>query len=130
MQEINSQYSEVMRGIYQSEGKTEDSLNWWMEQEGMIFDIISELMKLEGLEIELLGVWIWITGDTKKHKKALGKDGIGARWSRDKGAWYWRSKEHSYYRRSSPEKSLDELRGKFGSRKAQSGGVKALAYNG
>jgi len=127
MQEINSQYADVMRGIYQSEGKTEESVDWWMEQEGMIFDVIAKLVNLEGLEVELLGVWIWISGDTKKHKEALGKNGIKARYSPDKKCWYWRSKEHSYRRKNSPDKSLDDLRNTFGSRKAAAQKTKLLA---
>ena len=134
MQDINAQYSDVMRGIYQTkateENRGEESVDWWMEQEGMIFEKISQLIKLEGLEIELLGVWIWVTGNTKEHKKELGKDGIGCRWSKDKNAWYWRSSEHSFYRKSQPKKSLDELRSGFKSRKAKSLATPRLAYAG
>ena len=33
--------------------------------------IIDQLLKLDGLEIELCGRWLWIGGETRKHKEAL-----------------------------------------------------------
>jgi len=68
------------------------------------------------LTIELLGVWIWVSGDTKEHRALLGKDGVGMRWARDKKAWYWRSPEHSYRRKNKPTKDLNELRQTFGAK--------------
>ena len=50
-------------------------------------DTLLSLLKLAGLEIELCGRWLWITGDTYQHRAAL--KALGCRWSSGKKAWYW-----------------------------------------
>lgn len=123
MVEINSQYQDAMRGIYREERDSE-SVEWWMEQEGLLFDKVVEFLRIPGLEVELMGVWLWITGETKPNKEKIKE--LGGRWAKDKKAWYWRSPEHSYRRKNKPSKDLDGLREQWGGRKAKSQGVKAL----
>ena len=48
---------------------------------------IAELNKLTGIEIELCGSWLWLGGDTKKHRKIL--KNLGCKWSKKKERWYW-----------------------------------------
>lgn len=50
-------------------------------------DTLLTLLKLAGLEIELCGRWLWMTGDTYQHRAAL--KALGCRWSGTKKAWYW-----------------------------------------
>ena len=45
-------------------------------------NIIMALVSLKGLNVELCGNWIWISGDTKDHKDALKT--IGCRWASKK----------------------------------------------
>lgn len=33
--------------------------------------LIADLLKLDGIEIEIIGCFVWITGDTKLHKERL-----------------------------------------------------------
>lgn len=40
--------------------------------------LIAELLKLDGIEIEIIGCFVWITGDTKPHKERL--KALGFRW--------------------------------------------------
>lgn len=40
--------------------------------------LIAELLKLDGIEIEIIGCFIWITGDTKPHRERL--KALGFRW--------------------------------------------------
>lgn len=75
--------------------------------------VINELMKLDGLEVELVGAWLWISGDTKKHKDALKT--AGCRWASKKRMWYWRAEEDAAHGRS--KKTMDEIREKYGSEK-------------
>lgn len=72
------------------------------------------LMAIMGLNltIEILGTWIWVTGDTKTHKETLKT--AGYRWSPKKSAWYFREEENKtrFFKRTH---SMDEIRAKYNS---------------
>ncbi len=40
--------------------------------------LIADLLKLDDIEIEIIGCFVWITGDTKLHKEHLKE--LGFRW--------------------------------------------------
>lgn len=54
-------------------------------------DIIDQLIFCEGLEIEIIGTWIWVTGETKAHKEKLKE--LKFSWSKFKQAWSWHTGE-------------------------------------
>lgn len=64
-----------------------------------------------GLDVELCGLWLWVTGDTKPHREALGKDGLGFKWASEKKAWYFAGVP-SFNRQKI---TLDEIRNAYGS---------------
>jgi len=78
-------------------------------------NVLNTLLTLDGLIIEIIGNWAWLSGDTKKHAKILGRKegGLGCRYASKKKMWYFRPEEY----RSSSRKStdMDEIRGKYGS---------------
>jgi hypothetical protein len=76
-------------------------------------EVLNSLLVLEGLILEVCGNWIWISGDTKQHKKALGKEGLKCFWSNPKKMWYFRPAEYKSSSRKST--SMDDIRGKYGS---------------
>lgn len=85
-------------------------------------EIISNLMRCEGLTIELVGSWIWVTGDTFQHRETLKQNGF--RWASRKKAWYWhRADEISKNRR---EMTLDEIKSLHGCETFRSAGFKRL----
>ena len=53
--------------------------------------VIMQIIRLAGLEIELCGAWLWVSGETRAHKDAL--KAAGLRWSAKKSMWYWRPAE-------------------------------------
>jgi hypothetical protein len=68
-------------------------------------DIIDKLIQYD-LEIEIIGTWIWITGNTYSLKKEL-KD-LGFKWASRKKAWFWYEGEYKKFHKK--EFSLDEIR--------------------
>lgn len=75
-------------------------------------DIIDHLIKMDGLQVELCGSWLWITGDTYKYREAL--KACGCRWSSSKKKWYWRPAE-SGYQGKHKAKTMEEIRERYGS---------------
>lgn len=54
---------------------------------------IEAILNLGGdINVELCGLWIWVTGETKKYRKELGKDGLGFKYAAkksDPSAWFY-----------------------------------------
>ena len=74
--------------------------------------MINQLFGLDGIEIELCGSWLWITGNTKEHKETL--KGMGFKWACKKGAWYYH-RDPWMKRSRKGGVPLDEIRAKYGS---------------
>lgn len=85
-------------------------------------DIIEELLKLNGVEIEICGSWIWCSGNTKANKETLKR--LRFRWSQMKSAWYYH--KEPYRKHHGKELSLDEIRSMYGSTKYEREEVPAL----
>lgn len=77
----------------------------------MFRDIIDELLKCEGLCIELCGSWLWITGNTKDNKDILKR--LKFAWSKNKNAWYFHFEP--YKKHSKKTVTLDTIRNMYGS---------------
>lgn len=76
-------------------------------------NILNSLMALDGLVLELCSSWLWISGDTKKHAKALGKNGLGLFYASKKQMWYYRPADYkSKSRKSTP---MVDIRNTYGS---------------
>ena len=72
--------------------------------------IISQILHFENITIELVGSWIWLSGNTKEIKDKLKE--LGFKWASKKKMWYYgemKGKSHG-------EKSLDEIKDKYGSK--------------
>lgn len=82
------------------------------ESAGDFIMILDHLLKLDGLEIELCGRWLWIGGNTKPHKEKL--KACGCRWSNSKKLWYWHFAEDGD-RWHRGNKSMNQIRRKYGS---------------
>lgn len=70
--------------------------------------IISLILHFENITIELIGSWIWVSGDTKEIKEKLKE--LGFKWASRKKQWYYGEMKG----RNHKEKSLDEIKAKYG----------------
>jgi len=79
-------------------------------------DALNEALKavldLAGLNVELCGSWIWVTGDTKTHKEAI--KAAGYKWAKKKIAWYFRPEE-SARKKGGGSWNMDKIRAGHGS---------------
>ena len=76
----------------------------------MFRDVIDKIIHVSNCTIEIVGSWIWITGDTYSNKKIISEAGF--RWASKKKAWYWHSPEDECTRGG--KKSLEEIKEKYG----------------
>ena len=114
MKEVNVEYSRVFEvlKINQNAAAEKGQGRATTETPEEFKQIVEILLKLEGLEVELCGSWLWIAGDTYSHKAEL--KAAGCRWSRNKQKWYWRHAEKGCYW-SRGKKSMEDIRETYGS---------------
>lgn len=101
---------EQFKNIHRNaEGKTYEKETTETPEE--FADIINTLVQLKGVEVELCGSWIWVSGNTKEYRDTL--KGLHFKWAYKKQAWYYHTEP--YRKRSHRELTLDEIRDMFGS---------------
>jgi curved DNA-binding protein CbpA len=115
MQQVNAEYAFVCAKILKGENLSAEDTDEQIRMSEEYRQVIEQIINLPGIEIEIVGMWIWVTGDTKPVKQQL-KD-AGFFFASKKVAWYYRSEE---FRTKGGKKTLDEIREKYGSEKVHS----------
>lgn len=109
---------EHRRGNWQGFYKTTETPEEFIE-------IVEKLSRIPGIEIELCGSWLWISGETMKNREDL--KACGCRWSHPKKLWYWRHEENMCYKRTGKDTDIDEIRAKYGSQRMTRQGSAVVA---
>lgn len=78
-------------------------------------NIIDALINFD-LDLEIIGTWVWATGNTYSSKDKLKE--LGFKWAGKKKAWYWH--EGEYKKNNNKNFSLDEIRNMHDSKKIKS----------
>ena len=127
MKAINNEHDELFELLKKKHNATADEYHQTTETAEEFRSILNALMKLDGLDIELCGSWLWIGGETKKHKEAL--KAMGCNWCSKKKLWSWHHKEegHKGYR---GKRSMQEIRNKYGSQTFKGGKEEYRAVDG
>jgi hypothetical protein len=92
------------------DGKTYTSKKATTQTAEEFIDIINNLSTIPGIEVELCGDWLWITGSTYPYKDILKQ--FGCRWSVGKKKWYWTT---APYTKRSVHPSMETIRNMYGS---------------
>jgi hypothetical protein len=111
MQEINNEYDFLSAKILSGQNFTADEIEAEFLNNEIFKQKISELINCEGLIIEVVGSWLWVTGDTYQHKTVLKNSGFF--FAPKKLAWYFRTDENKTHRGG--KLSLEQIKSKYGS---------------
>jgi hypothetical protein len=108
MQAINSEYESICKNpFFEFATKTEQE-----QQEFIKYpEIINQVICFQGVIIELIGNWIWISGNTYPHKQELKQ--IGFYFAPKKVMWYYRPPD--YKSSNKKPKTIEYIRSKYGS---------------
>lgn len=119
IKEINNQYDEAFEAI-------KNGFNTWCEDKGMSYkkteemsedfkEVLSKIIHIPGIEIEICGNWVWISGNTKPVKEEI--KNAGFKWAKEKLKWYWHP---TGYRRIGGKKwDMEQIRNTYGSEKVK-----------
>ena len=116
MQAINVEYDKtfaVLKELQNMEAEQPESRTKVTTETPEEFrSVVDALFRIEGIEVELCGSWLWVSGDTYQNREAL--KACGCLWSRSKQRWYWRHAEDDCWW-SRGKTSMQEIRHKYGS---------------
>lgn len=115
MQEINAEYDKLfatLKNVHRSaSGETYTAKEETKETPEQFRNIIEKLIHLDGIEIEICGSWLWITGNTYPNRETLKK--LRFKYSKNKNAWYYH--EEGYTKHSKKSFTLEQIRDLWGS---------------
>ena len=121
MQEINSEYDRMFKLLKdQHENNNADQANTNTDYNNMKYDfaedeklreMLNKIIHFNSIDIELVGAWIWLSGNTYSCKKELKE--LGFKWAKQKKMWYWHSE--AFRKKSRKTLSMDDIRSYYGS---------------
>lgn len=78
--------------------------------------IISKILHYQDIIIEVVGSWIWISGNSKSIKEEL--KNLGFKWANKKKMWYYGEMRG----RNPKQKSMEDIKAKYGSQTVKTKG--------
>lgn len=121
MQEINKEYAFACAFISKNEGKTDAEVDQELKISEEYRQKIEQIIHLPGIIIEVVGNWIWVTGETRPVKDAIKEAGYF--FASQKKAWYYRNEA---FRSHGKGGTLDQIRAKYGSHSVPTHGRKTI----
>ncbi len=110
MQALNDEYAIACAQALKDENLTSEATDEQIRLSEEYRAVVEQLIAFTGIIIEVVGNWIWVTGNTYPLRKELKAAGLF--YASKKLAWYYRSEE---FKTTGSKKSLDEIRDKYGS---------------
>ncbi|CNK26005.1 chaperone protein DnaJ [Yersinia aldovae] len=117
MKMVNAAFDFIKANINEISGyhhEQENAYNYSKE----VNEVLNKITELEGLIIEIIGNWIWISGNTIEHRLILKE--LNCMYAGKKKMWYYRPEEYKSSNRKNL--SIDEIRdlhGTSGTRKTK-----------
>lgn len=121
MQEINAEYDrlfKILKDRHESnttsnENKktTYDQMKYDFTEDQKLRETLQQIIGFDGINIEIVGCWIWVDGNTYQYKDALKE--LGFKWASQKKRWYFHTEE--FRKRSHKTLSMEDIRNYYGS---------------
>ena len=116
MQEINAEYAVLLHILPDVESEPKKTVRPEKEPElsAILKAVIDRISAIPGLQIEVCGKWIWVSGNTYPVKDVL--KSAGFKFSGKKKMWYFREEsdtERKYWKHK--ETDMGTIRMKYGS---------------
>ena len=133
-QEINAEYDrifKVLKNRHESkatdsnEGKAKTDFNnmkYDFTEDELLREMLQKVIHFDGITLEIIGNWLWISGNTYQYRKEL-KD-LGFKFAGQKKSWYWHSE--AFRKRSHKKLSMEDIRNYYGSTEVETDGTKRL----
>lgn len=117
MKMVNNDHDEMFEILKKRANATAGAGRETTETPEEFREIIEKLIRMDGIDVELCGSWLWISGDTFPHREEL--KAAGCRWAKAKRMWYWHHEDAGAWKRG--KLSMEAIREKYGSEKIVTG---------
>lgn len=88
-----------------------DNMRYSFEEDELLREMLQRVIHLPDITIEIIGNWLWISGNTYQYRKELKE--LGFKFAGQKKSWYWHS--DTFRKRSHKKLSMDDIRNYYGS---------------
>jgi hypothetical protein len=109
-QNLQSEYEKLLKSLLNGSTLTTDEKNNEIVIDKAIRDVIDALINLDEINIELIGKWLWISGNTYPVRQVLKSAGLIFIKKEGKPYWVYRGVETS----SRGKSSMDDIKRKYG----------------
>lgn len=121
-QAINAEYDSLFKELKdrhddRSNGNRTDydNMKYDFAEDERIREVLRQVISFVGINIEIVGAWIWIDGNTYAYKAEL--KALGFKWASDKKKWYFHTE--AFRKRSHKKLSFDDIRNYYGSARVE-----------
>lgn len=113
MKDINNEYELLFNYItaHQTDKQREQTQKAGHNINDGYREAILAIIHLPGIEIEICGSWVWVSGETKQYKDIFNNNNY--HWASKKVMWYFRPEQYKSYNKK--PFSMDYIRNKYGS---------------
>lgn len=128
-QEVNAEYDTLFKTLKDrhehntSDNKTDYSnMKYDFSEDEKLREVLQHIVTMENINIEIVGCWIWVDGNTYEHKDSL--KALGFKWAKEKKKWYFHTE--AFRKRSKKKLSMNDIRNYYGSTEVQTEEVKRI----
>jgi hypothetical protein len=112
-QQLQSEYEKLLDSLLKGSSFTTEQKDNEIDLDKAMRGIIDAIINLDGLNIELIGKWLWISGNTFPVRTILSS--VGLEFLKKQGQAYWVYK--GVESRSKGGTSMEDIKKKYGSQK-------------
>lgn len=106
-----------LKNVHRTAEKAEqESHTEYQESPERFADIINKVIFMDGVEIEIVGSWVWLSGNTYAYKEDI--KAAGFFWSSKHKKWYWNGGTHKSKKHS--KLSFEQVKNLHGCQKVKS----------
>lgn len=124
-QAINAEYDKLFKQLknkHESKQTSTDGAKadfnankYDFEADEKLREVLQKIINFANINIEIVGCWIWVDGNTYPYKNDL--NALGFKWASEKKKWYFHTE--AFRKRSKRKLSMDDIRNLYGSTEVQ-----------
>lgn len=99
-----------------------DNMKYDFAEDSLLREMLQKVIYFSDITIEIIGSWLWISGNTYQYRKELKE--FGFKFASQKKRWYWHS--DAFRKKSHKKLSMNDIRNYYGSTEVETDGRRRL----
>lgn len=119
---LKNKHESKQTGGSSTEKADYNNMKYDFAEDEKLREMLQNIITMQGINIEIVGCWIWVDGDTFAHKDTL--KALGFKWAREKKKWYFHTE--AFRKKSHKKLSMNDIRNYYGSTEVYTDTTKQL----